>query len=601
MGLTKFKLFSSTGPSVAIGLAITLVASLTLTPALLVLLAKVRPRSFQGLVRPSQGFWDEVGSRVLAKPALAWVATVAFMAIPATIGLGTHFVQDLFSELPSETRSVKDFRLIAEKFGAGTVAPLTVVIRSDIDLRGSTGLALIDDVTRLISHQRSTAEVRSATRPLGNPATLEPARLASRLGAVSVGFGRLIEGADQMRMGLNQGAARLRTAMQIERATGMTLTGSPTEAAASARKSMMSGLTQATSSLMGRRRAPADATKSANPGSAASTEKTAGQPKEDPRETLLRELTMAADGASQISQGASRAQQELADILVDPVGRLALERLLINPRTIREHPELLESFAAYISPDGNVTRVDVTLIERIFSTDAMKQVETLRRRLKDHLGEQDLVNAEVSVTGANAQSADIWSMTTRDQQLTWIIVPIGVIVILWFALRDIRACVNLVATMLLTYAFALGVAHLVFVSWLGAPALDWKVPYFLFVLLVAVGVDYNIFLMTRLQEESRLVGLRGGIQRAIAQTGGLITSAAAITASSFAAFLSSPLASLRQLGLALVVGIVIDAVLVRPILVPCGHWLMNRRQERRKLERGVLSPGVRPRLETVAD
>jgi RND superfamily putative drug exporter len=131
--------------------------------------------------------------------------------------------------------------------------------------------------------------------------------------------------------------------------------------------------------------------------------------------------------------------------------------------------------------------------------------------------------------------------------------------------------------MLLTYAFALGTTHLVFVTILGAEGIDWKVPYFLFVLLVAVGVDYNVFLMDRVRQETEGRGIRSGIIRAVGQTGGLITSAAAITACSFASFLSSPLGSLRQLGFALVVGITVDAVLVRPLLVPCGHWLLSRR------------------------
>jgi RND superfamily putative drug exporter len=151
--------------------------------------------------------------------------------------------------------------------------------------------------------------------------------------------------------------------------------------------------------------------------------------------------------------------------------------------------------------------------------------------------------------------------------------------VLLIALRDPLACFNLVATMVLTYVFALGTTRVLFVTILGADGLDWKVPYFLFVLLVAVGVDYNVFLMSRLQEESFKQGLRNGIVRAIEHTGGLITSAAAITACSFASFLFSPLASLRQLGFALVVGIVVDAVLVRPLLVPCGHWLLHRTRQ----------------------
>jgi RND superfamily putative drug exporter len=155
-------------------------------------------------------------------------------------------------------------------------------------------------------------------------------------------------------------------------------------------------------------------------------------------------------------------------------------------------------------------------------------------------------------------------------------------VVLILTLRDPVACLNLVATMVLTYAFALGATHFVFVSILGGAGIDWKVPYFLFVLLVAVGVDYSVFLMARLREESQVVGLRGGISRAVGQTGALITSAAAITACSFASFMFSPLSSLRQLGFALVVGIAIDAILVRPLLVPCGHWLLKRSDVRQK-------------------
>jgi RND superfamily putative drug exporter len=312
------------------------------------------------------------------------------------------------------------------------------------------------------------------------------------------------------------------------------------------------------------------------------TDRTDATPKpkvETPPEVLLRELTRAAEGASQIADGAARAHREVTAILSDPLGRRALDRLLINDQTVHEHPELLRSFAAYITPDGRNARIDVTQADRIFSNDAMNYVQTLRRRLGDYLGEYEGIHVAAGVAGANAESADIRDLTRADQVQSWFIVPIGVFLVLMVALRDPLACVNLVATMVLTYAFALGTTHLVFVNLLGAQGLDWKVPYFLFVLLVAVGVDYNVFLMTRLNEESRKRGLRHGIVRAIGHTGGLISSAALITATSFASFIFSPLGSLRQLGFALVVGILIDAVLVRPLLVPCGHWLLSRTRE----------------------
>jgi RND superfamily putative drug exporter len=213
------------------------------------------------------------------------------------------------------------------------------------------------------------------------------------------------------------------------------------------------------------------------------------------------------------------------------------------------------------------------------------------------------VNVKAAITGPNSHSADIRALTRSDQFQSWFVIPIGVFLVLLIALRDPLACLNLVATMLLTYAFALGTTHLVFVTLLGAEGIDWKVPYFLFVLLVAVGVDYNVFLMDRVRRETSLGALRTGIIRAVGHTGGLITSAAAITACSFASFLSSPLSSLQQLGFALVVGITVDAVLVRPLLVPCGHYLLNRREGPAKgpLELFRARTRRRPRLVAVPD
>jgi RND superfamily putative drug exporter len=291
---------------------------------------------------------------------------------------------------------------------------------------------------------------------------------------------------------------------------------------------------------------------------------------------MLRELTRAAEGAGQIAEGAERARHEVSSILDDPVGRRALDRLMLDDETVRDHPELQQSFAAYLTRDGRHARIDVIQADRVFSHAAMDGVVALRRKLNDYLDEVEPMHVTARITGPNAETSEIRALTESDQRQSWLLVPIGVFLVLIVALRDAKSCLNLVATMVLTYAFALGATHLVFVSLLGAAGLDWKVPYFVFVLLVAVGVDYNVFLMARLREESERLGLKSGIVRAVAQTGGLISSAAAITACSFASFLFSPLGSLRQLGFALVVGIAFDALLVRPVLVPCGHWLLNR-------------------------
>jgi len=602
MGFMRFKLFASTGPSVALGLLLTLGASLTLTPALLVLLARRHPRSFAGLTRPTSGFWDDIGHRVLKRPILTWGVALLVMLPFAALGLRTTFVQDTFAELPTATPSVRGMRLIAEKFGPGAVAPLTVVLSSGADLRGSEGLALIDDASRFLAHQKSLAEVRSATQPLGSTEPLERARLASRLGEVESGFTRMAAGADLLRHGLTEGASKLRAAKIFEDLTGVSLTGaapSRASAPASPPDPLASGLKQAYGALFGSGRTAHPPAAAPAPAPKDTTAKPATPPRGDPRDAMLRELERAADGAGQIADGARHAHREVAAILNDPVGHRALDRLLITPETVRANPALLRSFASYISADGKLARIDLTPTERVFSAQALDQVERLRGRLREYVGEMGPPEVFTGFAGPNAESADIRALTRRDQLKTWLLVPAGVFLILVLALRDPAACLNLVATMVLTYAFALGVTHLVYVTWLGNEGLDWKVPYFLFVLLVAVGVDYNVFLMTRLQEESRSLGLRAGITRAVAQTGGLISSAAAITACSFSSLLFSPLVSLRQLGFALVVGITVDAILVRPVLVPCGQWLMKRRAEQLRIRPAAIPAPVA--LARVAD
>ncbi len=365
MGTTKFKLFSSTGPSVALGLGLALLATLSLTPALLIVLARVHPRAFDGLAGSSTALWDRLGEAAMARPLRSWAFTILAMLPLSLLSLRTEFIQDLMTELPGKTQSVQDFRLLASKFDPGMLAPLTVVLESDGDFRTSEGLALIDDVSRHLSHQRRLAEVRSATQPLGSPQPLSRARLSSRLGEVNAGFQLLSGGAEQLSKGLTEGAAKLRAAIWLEETTGLPLTTKPPEgppsksdpAVAQAHgpsrgQALASGLKKASAVLqwsrgmpsawnlpalsgafeaMSQQAAPPSKDKgtavaktapgskpgAANPSpSIADTARVPDKPKgsdkpkvESPQEVLLRELTRAAEGASQIAEGAGRASR----------------------------------------------------------------------------------------------------------------------------------------------------------------------------------------------------------------------------------------------------------------------------------------------------
>ena len=413
MGTTRFKLFSSTGPSVAIGLAITLAAALTLTPALLVIVARLRPRAFTGLTAPSSGLWERVARAALARPIVSWLATVLVMAPLAVLGLRSSFVQDVMTEMPGDMTSVKNLRWLATKFDTGALAPLTVVLDSDSDLRGSEGLALIDDVSRFLARQRRILEVRSATQPLGSTAPLDPARLSERLRVVNAGQSQMESGSRQLREGLERGGGqtpRGAVARRADRDTADRIVGHDPQAA------LASNLRQAWGALLAGR-----GTSPRPEGMARSN---------DPRNVLLHELTRAADGAGQIAVGAAQARHEVSSILENPVGRRALNRLMITPETVRDHPELRRSFAAYITPDGRRSRIDLTQADRIYSAAAMDQVETLRRRTNEFLGDFEGLRVTARIAGENAESADIRALIRSDQVQSWYVVPVGVFLVL---------------------------------------------------------------------------------------------------------------------------------------------------------------------------
>ena len=167
---------------------------------------------------------------------------------------------------------------------------------------------------------------------------------------------------------------------------------------------------------------------------------------------------------------------------------------------------------------------------------------------------------------------DLKSVTTRDQRRMYFLVTIGVYAVLVASLRRPGICLYLIATVVLGYLASLGVTDLLFRALHRGPApwngLDWTVAFFLFVILVAVGEDYNIFLMARVIEEEREHGTIEGTRLAVAHTGGIISSCGLIMAGTFGSMLTGSLTSLRELGFALGLGVLLDTFLVRPILVP---------------------------------
>ncbi|MEV7213619.1 MMPL family transporter [Kitasatospora cineracea] len=211
--------------------------------------------------------------------------------------------------------------------------------------------------------------------------------------------------------------------------------------------------------------------------------------------------------------------------------------------------------------DGRV-RLDATLADPADSDAALAAVGRLRTAVHAVAG------ADALVGGYSAQQADTRATARHDRTLIMPVVLLCVLAVLMLLLRSVLAPLLLAATVALSYLATLGVSALVFPHVFGFSATDPSVPLYGFVFLVALGVDYNIFLMTRVREETAALGTRAGVLRGLTATGGVITSAGVVLAATFAALGVIPLAFLAQIAFIVAFGVLLDTLLVRSLLVP---------------------------------
>jgi RND superfamily putative drug exporter len=220
---------------------------------------------------------------------------------------------------------------------------------------------------------------------------------------------------------------------------------------------------------------------------------------------------------------------------------------------------------------GDVGYVEGTLEAAPDSRAAFDTVDRARAALAD-------VPGDPLVGGTTAINHDVQQASAADTRLIIPVVLLAVLLILGVLLRSVMAPVVLLVTVVLSFGAALGISALVFRHVLGFGGTDSSFPLYAFVFLVALGIDYNIFLMTRVREESLVHGTRRGALIGLAATGGVITSAGLVLAGTFAALGSLPIVFLAELGFAVALGVLLDTLVVRSVLVTAltldlGRWM----------------------------
>jgi RND superfamily putative drug exporter len=217
--------------------------------------------------------------------------------------------------------------------------------------------------------------------------------------------------------------------------------------------------------------------------------------------------------------------------------------------------------AATVADNGGTTYISAALASDATSQAAFDAVEAARSAVHDVQG------ADALVGGYSAILLDTENASNHDNKVVLPIVLIVVMLILMVLLRAVLSPLLLVLTVVLSYGAAMGLSALLFHYVLGFAGADASLPLFVFVFLVALGIDYNIFLMTRVREETATRGTREGSLVALAATGGVITSAGLVLAGTFLVLATLPLVAFAEIGLAVALGVILDTMIVRSVLV----------------------------------
>lgn len=269
-------------------------------------------------------------------------------------------------------------------------------------------------------------------------------------------------------------------------------------------------------------------------------------------------------------------------------------------RALRNHRVAKRYFFSSLTElENRLARLDIVVDGDPFAIESADRVSAIDAFLNEQasIDGSGITGASVSLAGTTPSIIDLRSVTLQDNRRIKIAVVIAVFAVLWLVIRRFGLCLYLIATVLISYYATLGLTLMFFRYAYGDDfvGLDWKLPLFLFVILVAVGQDYNVYLVTRIVEEQRRLGWLAALRRAVSRTGGIITACGLVMAATFFSMTASAwlpevagwlgfdqgnVVSLRgivELGFALGLGVLIDTFYVRTILVPSFVAAMGKR------------------------
>jgi putative drug exporter of the RND superfamily len=598
MVFTHLGAFRTVGPALAISIAVALLAAVTFLPALLVIAGR------RGWIMPRRDlthrFWRRSGIRIVRRPVTHLVGSLTVLILLAGCATLARYNYDDSKTLPSSVESSVGYATLAKHFPLNATIPEYLVIQSPQDLRKPESLVDLKQMEQRVSQLPDIAKIRGAP-----PATAKSndqtsadggaAGLTTKRSTIGVASGD--EGADAFPNVAAMLYPLANTGNESSESTEQGRTGEEVDDLA-----MFVSTVRALGFAMSLDVAEIANTVNAEPvtvldlvdttaSDGGALQKLAGfaqQLQNLPESTsfeaaslsVRRILDNAANDLRAMgiddpdAKNRSDAPQQDAHTFAEAIRQMIDGvKALIN-QTSHIGGGLTKALTAFISPDGHTARYLVQTKLNPFATGAMNQIRRITDAARGTHPNATLADASISVAGITAMLRDTRAYYGQDIRLIIGMTILIVFLILVALLRAVVAPLYLIASVVISYLSALGIGVVVFQFMFGQN-LTWSIPGLTFIVLVAMGADYNLLLISRLRDESPH-GIRSGVIRTVGSTGGVITAAGVIFAASMFGMLFASINTLVQAGFIIGTGLLLDTFLVRTITVPAMAVLVRK-------------------------
>ncbi|MBM7692673.1 RND superfamily putative drug exporter [Peribacillus deserti] len=277
---------------------------------------------------------------------------------------------------------------------------------------------------------------------------------------------------------------------------------------------------------------------------------------------LTEGLGQSAKGLDQVSEGLGSAQSYLTGL-----SKSDQMHSFYLPEEVLESKDFEQSLDVYMSKDRKYMTLDVIFKSNPYSNESINQVPEIEEAVKRATKDTKLENAVLAVGGITSINADLDKMSGQDYSRTVVLMLAGISIILVFLFRSLIMPVYIIGSLILTYYTSMAMNEVLFVDILGFTGISWAVPFFGFVILVALGVDYSIFLMDRFNEYKDM-SVAEAMLLSMKKMGTVIISAVIILGGTFAAMMPSGMLSLLQIASIILIGLLLYAFIILPLLIP---------------------------------